>query len=540
MKNSNLLRDTLKGYSEGELSELIGQANIDAYRKVFRKELAFPELVEAVSTYCGTKVLTEPEARSVFIDRLTPERVNQLISSILISLDQDINSISGISDKYSFLIALSNEYTSIFLSQFDISSPQSVSQVCSLRNITPLYGMYPYQINMVKKAEEIFNTSEDKRCMMHLPTGAGKTRTAMNIACQHLRQKKNGLVLWLADTSELCEQAANEFEKAWGALGDHDAKLYSFYSSSEISLGGIDSGMLVAGLQKMKACRDGQRAILYEQLRKHVSLIIFDEAHKAIAPTYAKTVQDMLDHIGTSTQLIGLSATPGRRLEEDEEDSKLANFFGRKKITMCVAGYESPIKYLVERGYLAKATFKNVVYSGSKILHADDKNNKSKFNEIVEYLSDDNARNKKLMEVIKYEYDKGSSIIVFACSVEHARSLSLLLSFNGIEAFSLDSKYDDEKSRAFKISQYRNKKIRVLINYSILTAGFDAPVTNVSIIARPTESLVQYSQMAGRAMRGIKSNGNKECTIYTVRDDIPAFNSVVSAFTHWDNLWTER
>ena len=409
----------------------------------------------------------------------------------------------------------------------------------ALRGITPAYPMHPYQTAMVHKVEDVLNNSDDKKCMVHLPTGAGKTRTAMNLACQHLRQNKKGLVLWLADTSELCDQAFDEFEKAWGALGDREIKIYSYYASTEISLGGIDSGMLIAGLQKMYAGKKNQRAILYELLREHVSLIIFDEAHKAIARTYAQIVEDMFSTIG-STKLIGLTATPGRKLENDDEDEKLAAFFGKNKVTMQVAGYSSPINYLVEEGYLAKANFKNVVYEGSTILHADEFSNKNYSSQIIEYLSDDAARNKKLLEVIKHEYEQGSSTIVFACSVEHARKLAILLSFEGITAYSIDSDQDDSVSRAYKISEYKNKNVRVLINYWILTAGFDAPVTNVAIIARPTDSLVQYSQMAGRAMRGIKSKGNKECTIYTVRDDIPAFKSVISAFSHWDSLWNEH
>ena len=75
-----------------------------------------------------------------------------------------------------------------------------------------------------------------------------------------------------------------------------------------------------------------------------------------------------------------------------------------------------------------------------------------------------------------------------------------------------------------------------MINYDVLTAGFDAPHTNVAIIARPTNSLVAYSQMAGRAMRGGET-GNKECRIYTVNDDIPEFKSVIKAFLHWDKYW---
>ena len=45
----------------------------------------------------------------------------------------------------------------------------------------------------------------------------------------------------------------------------------------------------------------------------------------------------------------------------------------------------------------------------------------------------------------------------------------------------------------------------VLFNYGVLTAGFDEPRTRCVIIGRPTTSLVLYSQMVGRAMRGAAS-----------------------------------
>jgi superfamily II DNA or RNA helicase len=73
-----------------------------------------------------------------------------------------------------------------------------------------------------------------------------------------------------------------------------------------------------------------------------------------------------------------------------------------------------------------------------------------------------------------------------------------------------------------------------------LTTGFDAPKTNVAIIARPTKSLVLYSQMVGRAMRGKKNGGNKECNIYTVIDNIPEFINVSHAFEYWDKSWVEE
>ena len=85
---------------------------------------------------------------------------------------------------------------------------------------------------------------------------------------------------------------------------------------------------------------------------------------------------------------------------------------------------------------------------------ADEFENQKRTNEILKILSDDDNRNYRLLDVIKDEYQAGSSIIVFACSVDHSRLLASLLSFNGVEAYSLDSHNDDRVTRRFKVSQY--------------------------------------------------------------------------------------
>jgi superfamily II DNA or RNA helicase len=80
----------------------------------------------------------------------------------------------------------------------------------------------------------------------------------------------------------------------------------------------------------------------------------------------------------------------------------------------------------------------------------------------------------------------------------------------------------------------------ILINYGVLTTGFDAPATSAAIIARPTRSLVLYSQMVGRATRGVKAGGNAEAEIVTVVDPhLPGFGSVAEAFKNWEDVWNE-
>lgn len=539
-----MLHGILKSYSAGELASLIGVDIIDEYEKLIGKTVEKSDLVSAVQTLYGYELVSEKEQRERLIDRMSDVQVQKVIDDFLDVYQEEIPLDKNIS-KYSVLIRLANRWPERFISilgykrALDTASATE-SSVDGLIRLEGSYPMYLYQQRMVKKVKALMSATQQHRCLLHLPTGAGKTRTAMNIASEHLRENEDGLVLWLADTSELCSQAKEEFTRAWGSLGNRDLKLYSYFSDTNISLGGIDSGFLVAGLQKLNSTRgSSEYGILYEQLRKHVTLIIFDEAHKSIAPTYAQTTNDMIN-VRSETFLLGLSATPGRKLDlNSDEDERLAKFFHDNKVTMEIAGYESPIKYLVEQEYLAKANFINIEYSGNKILLKDEFSDQKRSGEIRKALSEDDSRNLKLLEVIGSEYKKGSSIIVFACSVDHSRMLASMLAFEGIKAYSLDSRYDDIETRRYKIADYSKGNVRVLINFNILTAGFDAPKTNVAIIARPTDSLVQYSQMAGRAMRGKRSGGNTECTIYTVRDDIPAFTSVAQAFTHWDSLWNE-
>ena len=68
--------------------------------------------------------------------------------------------------------------------------------------------------------------------------------------------------------------------------------------------------------------------------------------------------------------------------------------------------------------------------------------------------------------------------------------------------------------------------------------GFDAPKTSAVVIARPTKSLVLYSQMVGRCIRGPKAKGNSRCTVVTVADTGRyGFDSVTDAFSNWDDVW---
>ena len=112
---------------------------------------------------------------------------------------------------------------------------------------------------------------------------------------------------------------------------------------------------------------------------------------------------DFIESDGFSAKLIGLTATPGRSyspLGLSEEDRKLSSFYNNNKISMIVPGYLSPIDYLVENGYLAKANFKplNYYHPGISAFELKD----SGGSETMKALSNNVERNKKIINRLRH------------------------------------------------------------------------------------------------------------------------------------------
>jgi superfamily II DNA or RNA helicase len=539
-----MFKEILSNLSEDELYSFLDRSAIDFVTKLNSESdwLDKARLASLIANTLQAEFIFNVKLRYRMIDSFTPEVLVQLFPEF----DLSQNEVSA--EHYDAVQSWASNNLKEFSERLGLldtyqNSLNNDKPFQSLLRVEPSYALYPYQQQLTRDVLSSYEEGND-RVLVHLPTGAGKTRTAMNIASEHLRQSSTNVVIWFADREELCQQAFDEFKDAWGALGNQATSLYAFYSESDESLGGIDSGFVVAGLHKflkLRKSNSNKLNLLYQQLRKSVTLVIFDEAHKSVAPQFKQVVEDFVEGDDFNGRLLGLTATPGRSYSKEglsEEDQLLANFYNNNKISMTVPGYVSPIDYLVENLYLAKANFKSLNYDHSGISAFELSNASDK--ETMKALARNVDRNQRIIETVLEECKEGSQIIIFACTVEHSFNLSMAIASLGIRAASIDSKNDTTESRRAKIDLYKNKKIQVLVNYNVLTAGFDAPATNVAIIAKPMNSLVQYLQMAGRAMRGAKSGGNIECRVYTVMDDIPEFQSVNIAFEYWNDMWQEQ
>ena len=127
---------------------------------------------------------------------------------------------------------------------------------------------------------------------------------------------------------------------------------------------------------------------------------------------------------------------------------------------------------------------------------------------------------------------QGSQCIVFACGVDHAKLLSALVGLSGVPSCCVTGDMR-HATRLRAIDGFRKGFFRVLTNYGILSTGFDVPSVGVVVIARPTSSIVLYSQMIGRGLRGPKVGGKSECLVIDVVDNIQGFGSDAEIYNYF-------
>lgn len=408
--------------------------------------------------------------------------------------------------------------------------------------VLPAHALFEHQDVAARKCIAALNTG-NRRVLLHMPTGAGKTRTAMHVIADQLRNDPTKAVVWLAHSEELCEQAAAEFETAWFNLGSRALTVHRYWGARDLQLDDLAGGFVVAGLGKMNAAV--RRSIAFVSgLGARTGLVVMDEAHQAIAPTY-QLILDALVEPFPNTGLLGLSATPGRSWNDVDADARLAAFFGRKKVTLAIEGFANPVDYLVSEGYLARAAFRPLAGASTMELTAPERRRLEDELEIpadvLERLALDEVRNLAILAEIEDLARRHRRIIVFATTVEHSDLLAYTLRARGLWARSVTGSTDGgDRSSALKTFKDDAPETRILCNFGVLTTGFDAPKTSAAVIARPTVSLVLYSQMVGRATRGPRARGNAEAEIVTVVDSgLPGFGDVGDAFYNWEDVWGE-
>ncbi|MGO4876561.1 DEAD/DEAH box helicase [Pedobacter psychrotolerans] len=532
MKLDNLLTR----FDEEVIQSLLGYEVISTLTLLGQNTLYSENLLKVLSnTYSNLDLLTNKASRDFIVDVLNTDEINELAKHLSYSPKTNIyEEIKHLSFR--------NEVLKDFCAFFEEELvSEEVKEWAAETVLSSGYPLYSYQKKVLSRVQQFLN-SDKNRVLLHMPTGSGKTRTAISYICRYLFFNENKNVVWFANTKELLDQAYSEFIKAWSFLGDREIKAYKFWDKSDINLTEIKNSFIVAGLDKtyQSLMKDAGSMSAFAN---NCSLVIMDEAHMSIAPTYELLLENM---IVNKAGLIGLSATPGRTWNDPDEDRKLAAFFFYQKAKLEIEGYDNPVDYLTKNGYLAKIkNTKLFSNSGISLSQADYNYLAAHYvlpmSKLIE-ISENKLRNMAIASKINELVKSHQRIIFFAITKNHAIVLNSILTALGIKSKVVTSETSTvERSKViggFKISRKIDPEPMVLCNYGILTTGFDAPETSCAVIARPTDSLVLYSQMVGRAIRGIRSGGNEIAEIVTVIDEnLPGFNDVADAFINWEDVW---
>lgn len=317
-----------------------------------------------------------------------------------------------------------------------------------------------------------------RRNLLVAPTGAGKTTIAGKIIQNVCRKEKRAI--FLAHRSELIEQC-----------------------SKRLDMFGIEHGIIQSKHPRANRSLPVQVASIQTLVRRDhwdADLVVIDEAHRSAAKTYSK----ILDRYDTSTAVLGITATPWR-----EDGSALGDLYERLIETLST-------QELVDRGFLINPT----VFGAEKVdlsnvdVGAKGDYNRGQLEDAMKktVLHGDLVKNwaeicgKRLDSETRIENEKvvyttcNACTVVFAVSVEQSKQIADQFKEAGVPAAHLDAGTPPGE-RARILEDLAQRRLSVVVNVGLLTEGYDLPILECVMLARPTRSKSLYLQKVGRLMR---------------------------------------
>ena len=416
-----------------------------------------------------------------------------------------------------------------------------------------LRPLHDYQETVARNIKDMLRSrgGTGRRGLVSMPTGSGKTRVAVQAIVEAIRDGQlRGGVLWVADRDELCEQAVEAWRQVWASCGKEAKRLRisRMWGGNERPSPESELHVIVATIQTLESRISG-RPGEYKFL-KEFQLLVCDEAHRSIAPTFTS----VMEAIGLTRYkkehepfLLGLTATPYRGHDERETE-RLVKRYGERRLDMgAFASDDSELVVQELQGRRVLAEVDPGVIEGAKESMYPEELEKMRAPKGDGYLpwlpqsverriANSAARTRRIIESYEEHIHRDWPTLVFATSVEHAQTVAALLSRKGIQARSVSGETEGTARRRI-VDEFRDGKIKVLVNYGVFREGFDAPKTRAIIVARPVYSPNLYFQMIGRGLRGPLNGGDEKCLILNVRDNIDNFKGRL-AFTELDWLWS--
>ena len=333
-----------------------------------------------------------------------------------------------------------------------------------------------YQKDSIDALYSYFKENATGHPILVLPTAAGKSVIAGEFIRGVVQQWPGQRVLLLTHVKELIAQNYDKLMTLWP---DAPAGIYS----AGLNRRDTDHDIIFAGIQSVhkRATEIG-----------HIDLVIIDECHlvpKSGMGMYLRFLKTM-EVINPKIRVVGLTATPYRL-----NSGSLIE--GQDRLFTDIA-YDVDVMQLVNDGYLsplvAKAMDAEFDLSGIHTRAGD-----YKADELHKLTESDALARQVLVEILAYGRQR-KSWLIFCTGVNHAEKMATIIAEHGITTATITGATSPDE-RDFILAQFKAGDIQCLTNCDVLTTGFDAPITDMLVFLRPTQSPGLYVQMCGRGMR---------------------------------------
>lgn len=352
------------------------------------------------------------------------------------------------------------------------------------------FTLRPYQKNAVKAIISHFQKSLDPAVIV-LPTGAGKS-----LVIAELARLAKGRVLVLAHVKELVEQNHKKYESYELTAGIYAAGLGRKECDRKVIFGSIQS---VARANK--------------EFFENFSLLIVDECHRISQDEDSQylTVVETLRSKNKRLCITGLTATPYRLgigwIYEYHHKGMIRSTEPRF-FKQCV--FELPLSEMIKQKYLSRPVVIDAPVACYDFSALTKKTNQTHFS--AEEMASIVKQQKRVTPgVVAHIFETASDrqgVMIFTASIAHAKEVLDLLPKEQSCLVTGNMKISE---RNHAIDNFKAKRLKFLVNVSVLTTGFDAPHVDLIALLRPTESVSLFQQIVGRGLR--LSPGKKDCLV---------------------------
>lgn len=353
-----------------------------------------------------------------------------------------------------------------------------------------------YQLQAINKTVEAIADGQ-KRVLLVMATGTGKTYTAFQIIYRLRKAKKAKRILFLADRNALVDQTKREDFQPFGTV------------MAKVSGRIVDPAYEVhlALYQALTGPEESQKA--YKQVDPNFfDLIVIDECHRGSAAEDSAW-HEILDYFSSATQ-IGMTATP-------KETDVVSNteYFGDPL-------YTYSLKQGIEDGFLApykvirvdinvdvqgwRPTKGQVDLNGEviedRIYNQKDFDRTMVIDERTEIVA------KTITNYLK-KTNPMDKTIVFCNDIDHAERMRRALVNLNPEQVAKNEKYvmkitgDDEIGKA-QIENFTNPKKAypvIATTSELMTTGINAKTCKLVVLDQSIQSMTKFKQIIGRGTR---------------------------------------